>query len=140
MIEREMDTRLRDVEIKLGQVMQRVEDHEGDIRSFGALPNELHEIRWEQGKMRESLDAAHDAVRELSGKLDREHEERIVSLAERKAEIEEATATRNKQIQELRDRDEQRKLENRRMLIGLLGIFLTAAAGVLAPVLGGGGM
>jgi regulator of protease activity HflC (stomatin/prohibitin superfamily) len=144
-----MDNRLREVEVNLARVAQRVDDHEGDIHRFAGLPGELHEIRWAQGKMQESLDAAHGAIRDLSARIDREHEERIQGQLDRKRELEEAQAERNLELariekeqadryMELQARADQQRLENRRMLIGLVTIFLTSATSVLVAVLTGG--
>lgn len=145
-----MDNRLREVEVSLARVAQRVDDHEGDIHRFAGLPGELHEIRWAQGKMQESLDAAHGAIRDLSARIDREHEERIQGQLDRKRELEEAQEIRNAEIalaakenearyMELQARADAQRTQNRQMLLGLLGIFLTSAGSVLVAVLTGGG-
>lgn len=144
-----VDDRLRKVEIELALQHQRVEEHEADMVRFASVVTELHEVRWNASKVVEGLDAAHSAIRELSGRLDREREERIRGQAERKRELEDATAARNaevagmeerreQQIREINERAERAKQENRRMMFGLIGIFLTSAAAVLAPLLSGG--
>lgn len=141
-----MDDRLRVVEIELARVGQRVDDHEGDFGTLvGPLVKEVHEIRWDQGKMRESVDAAHGAIRALSERLDREREERIRGQAERKAELEEATAARNAEMarmeKERRQRDEEHAVDRERqrrdfrvkyiqIMAGIGGIFLTSLGGV----------
>jgi hypothetical protein len=145
-----VDDRLRQAEIKLGEVGQRVNDHENDLRVFASLPTELEKIRWGQEQMRESLNAAHDAIRNLSERIDREHAERVEGQADRKRELEEAQAARSKEIKvmeaererqylELQAQAERSRLENRRMLLGLLTIFLTSATSVAVALLSGGG-
>lgn len=145
-----VDNRLREAEIELGKVRQRVDDHEGDIRVFASMPTELEKIRWAQEKATESISAAHAAIRELSARIDVEHEDRIKGQVARKLEVEEALAERNAEMakieeqqqarySELQARADQQRLENRRLLIGLVTIFLTSATSVLIALLTGGG-
>jgi uncharacterized protein YPO0396 len=148
--QRQMDNRLREVEIELARVHQRVDDHEGDIHRFASLPTELEKIRWAQEKTREGLDAAHGAIRDLSERIDREHEERIQGQLDRKHELEEAQEARNVEIariekesaaryMDLQTRADAQRTQNRQMLLGLLGIFVTSAGSVLIALLTGGG-
>lgn len=143
-----MDDRLRNVEIHLGRVEQRVEDHEGDIHRFAALPTALAEVRWAQDQMLKSLDAVHAAQRELTQAFEEHKQATKLAIQaardERLVQIEEVNAARvaaeKEQMNlnlELRDRDDQRRSENRRNLYVLAGVFLAAVGQVISGLIGG---
>lgn len=132
-----MDDRLRNVEVHLGRVEQRVEDHEGDIRSFGSLPVELERVRWAQEQMAKSLDAVHDAQRELAHAIEERKHEIEAAREERQMQIEAIEIARRDNDREFRDRDEQRKLENRRLFYGLVALLITSLVPLISNILGG---
>jgi septal ring factor EnvC (AmiA/AmiB activator) len=124
-----MDDRLRNVEIHLGRVEQ---------------PVELEKVRWAQEQMARSLDAVHDAQRELAHAIDERKQEIKAARDERQLQIqaiEDAREAHEKEQRllnlELRDRDDQRKAENRRNLYVLAGVFLAAVGQVLSGLIGG---
>lgn len=150
----DLDARVTELRIDVGSLKNQIHDHENDIRAFGPLVTEQALIRQmaerEFESVRKSLDGAHDAIRALEQKLEREHDERVEGQIQRKRELEEATAARSAEIarieaererqnKELQARADQAKLENRKLLIGMISIFITSAAAVLAPILSGGG-
>jgi hypothetical protein len=76
--------------------------------------------------------AAHEAVRELSREVQDALDERNTQIAAVKHEAEGRAV-------ELQARADQARIESRRMAYGLIGIFITSAAGVLTAILAAGG-
>lgn len=139
----DVDDRLREVEIELARIHQRVDDHEGDVVRFAALPLELHELKWTVEAIRKDVDKAHELVRSYSDLLAQERRERVAGHEEQAAELEQVTEARSAQIAQIEaDRQAQiiqQKIENRRLLLGLVTIFLTTASAMIVPLLTGGG-
>lgn len=138
-----MDERLRIVEIDLSRVKQRVDDHEADFVRFAPMIVDVHELKWTLEKAQKDLGQAHEAIRELSERLDREHKERVEGQAERKRELEEAQAARDLELKKMEQVrvTQNREMRNRLLVatIALIGVFLTAAGGVLVQLVSGGG-
>jgi hypothetical protein len=153
-----MDNRLREVEIELHSLSEMVRAslsrHEENFRVFYPLTTELALLRQNlerlQTEFGEDLREAHEAIRGQSSRLDEEHKERVRGQRERKEEFEAATLARGAEIaklqadnerryREIQVQAEQRKLENRKLLLGLVTIFVTSVTAVLIPIVSGGG-
>lgn len=142
--------RFRETELTVAGLVQRVNDHENDYRVFAPMVVDQALMRKSLEDLAKSLDGAHDAIRKLDEKLDHEREERIKGQADRKRELEEAQATRDVEIKrieadrmrrddEISARADEQRASNRRLLYGLVGIFITSASAVLVQVLTGVG-
>jgi hypothetical protein len=101
------------------------------------------------GGVQDDVHQAHDAIRELTTRLDRERDERRAGQLERRDELVKAREERDveiarmkadteRQYQEIQTRNVQQRVETRRMVFGLAGIFLTSAAAVVSQILGAG--
>lgn len=123
MSEADVEARLRLTEVGLASVTQRVQDHEGDIHRFGPLVVEQALLRQmaerELKSVGKSLDGAHEAIRELSQKLEQEHAERVEGQRLRKEELEEAVAQRRRETAQAEIAREEReaKLKNEMLLM-----------------------
>jgi hypothetical protein len=101
------------------------------------------------GNFQADVEEAHKAIRGLSERMDREREERRAGQIERREELIKAREERDveiarmkadaeRQYTEIQNRNAQQRLETRRMVLGLAGIFLTSVAAVLSQILGAG--
>jgi chromosome segregation ATPase len=121
-----------------------------DLAAFGPMLRDHSDMRADMRHMRDKVDNALAKIEALDKRLDEEREQRlsgqrerreelVIAREERDVEIARMKADAEKQYNELQARAAQQRLENRRLVFGLAGIFLTAAAGVAAQILGAGG-
>jgi predicted phage tail protein len=137
-----------------GEVRSMRKDTAEDIRAFGPLVQEHHEIKAEMRFVHESMDALLAAHAALDKRMDDEREQRIAGQEDRRRELREAheaamaaaEAVKREAAEALRDaiteREKQtRELKNRVTLgvLVLFGGFLTSGATLLAAILGGTG-
>ena len=145
----------------IGRVMERFGDLAGDIKEgrievqkdfevFGPMIRDHSDFRADMRHLTTKVEDALRKIEALDKRLDEEHDQRIAGQRERREELVIAREERDmelarmkadaeKQYAELQARAAQQRLENRRMVFGLLGIFLTSVAAVLAQILGAGG-
>lgn len=98
------------------------------LRDLGAAHDAIRTVE-------EEVEAAQDANRDLGRLVETAREERNAQIAEVKS----AGETRALELQaQAEAQASQARIENRRMLAGLFGIFLTAAATILTAILTGG--
>lgn len=146
--------RLARIEQRVDDLMERIVEKFAvvaeDIRIFGPLVREHDEMRAEMRFVRESVVGILARQTALEKRMDDEREERIKGQAERKNELEAAREERNleiarieadrrKQADEFRARADAQRAESRKLFYGVVGIFITAAFGLVAQLLGSGG-
>lgn len=141
--EQEIALRVRDLELDVARIGQRVEDHENDIRVFAPLVTEQATARQALDAMREDVHEAHEGIRALRELLSSEAEERRRQLAtereERKAGQEERRRELAEAVEERRKETTQTRTLIKVAAIGLIGTFVTSGAAVLAAILTGAG-
>lgn len=145
----------------LGRVLERFGDLTSDIKEaraesakdftrFGPMIQDHSDFRADMRHLNAKLDAAVAKIEALDKRLDDEHDQRISGQRERREELVIAREERDvemakmkaegeRQYNELQERARQQRLENRRLVFGLAGIFLTSAGAVVAQILGAGG-
>lgn len=130
--------RLREIELTMAGVVQRVADHENDYRVFAPLVTEQALMRRALEELEKDLTGAHGAIREIASKLEREREERIAGQQQRKRELEEAVAARTAEIAKIEEHRELESQKNRterlRITLALLAVFITSAGGVVVAI------
>lgn len=138
-----MAERLRQVELTLAGIAQRVADHENDYRVFAPLVTEHALQRQSLEKLAADLKGAHDAIRDLDARVAREVRERIEGQRERKEELEAAISERNAEMARIElEREKQHKALRAKLIqatIALVGVFITSGGAVLAALLAQGG-
>lgn len=143
MIDETLAERLRQAELKLAGIAQRVDDHENDYRVFAPLVTEQALQRQFLEKVAGDVKGAHDAIRDLGVKLEHESHERITGQQARKAELEAAIEERNKEMAHIELEREKQHRELRVKLLqatlALIGVFLTSGGAVLVAILSQGG-
>jgi hypothetical protein len=137
------------VEDLMERVIERFAGVADDVRVFAPLIREHDEMRAEMRFVRESVTQLLASQGALEKRFEEERAERIKGQEKRRVEIEAAREERNleiarleaaarKQNEEMQIHADKQRLESRRLLFGLVGIFLSSAAVVIAPLLGGG--
>jgi chromosome segregation ATPase len=127
------------------RVLERFGDFAEDIRVFAPLVREHDEMRAEMRFVRESVTTLLAHLGALEKRIEQEREDRIKGQAERKAELEEATAARSAEIakmerdREAREEAQKAEVERQRrdfrvkyiqIMAGIVSIFLTSLGGV----------
>jgi predicted phage-related endonuclease len=146
----DLESRLRQVEQDNAAIRQQAESQEERLRQVMGLVELYARLDERLANFQQDVHEAHEAIRELSDRMDREREERRAGQIERREELVRAKEERDveiarmkaeaeRQYAEIQARSSQQRLENRRLVFGLAGIFLTSAGAVIAQILGAGG-
>jgi peptidoglycan hydrolase CwlO-like protein len=145
----DLEHRLRQVEQDNAALRQMAESQEERLRQVMGLIELYARLDERLANFQEDVHQAHEAIRALSDRMDKEREERRAGQIERREELVKAREERDveiarmkadaeRQYQEIHNRNLQQRLETRRMVLGLAGIFLTSVAAVVSQILGAG--
>jgi peptidoglycan hydrolase CwlO-like protein len=145
----DLERRLRQVEQDNAAIRQQAESQEERLRQVMGLIELYARLDERLAGFQSDVHEAHEAIRELSTRMDREREERRAGQMERREELVKAKEERDleiarmkadaeRQYTEIQARNVQQRTETRRMVFGLAGIFLTSAAAVVSQILGAG--
>jgi predicted nucleic acid-binding Zn-ribbon protein len=119
-----VESRVREVELDVARIGQRVEDHENDIRAFGPLVIEQATTRKDTSQLSLEVHSAHESIRRL--------EERF------EAHVKEITGiriARERRENEKDVKDRRYRVATWIAAVGMLLTFVSTTVGVIALVL-----